>query len=168
LTVFEYLALIVSGSGRCDVTPLFADGPAFQALIDDMLALVADLDYELVAGIDGLGFVLGAAMAARTARGFVAIRKGGRLPVPAERVAFVDYTGREKELEVQRDVPWGGARVLIVDEWIETGAQMRAAASLLARHGATVTALVTIHCDDNPETELLSREFPLLALRRGN
>ena len=54
-----------SGSGRYDVTPLFADARAFAALVDDLLALTQPLSFEIVAGIDALGFILGSALALR-------------------------------------------------------------------------------------------------------
>ena len=56
-----YLALIdrdTSGN-RCDVTPLFGDYAAFSALVDDLAALVEPLAFDVVVGIDALGFILG-------------------------------------------------------------------------------------------------------------
>ena len=81
-----YLALIdhQTNGQRCDVTPLFADYAAFSALVDDLAALVEPLAFDVVAGIDALGFILGAALALRTHTGFVPIRKGGKLPVAVD------------------------------------------------------------------------------------
>ena len=95
----EYLRLIDEPSGkRCDATPLFADGAAFAALVDDLLALFSDTPFDAIAGIDALGFVLGGALAVRAGCGFVAVRKGGELAVAADRVEFVDYSGEKKSL----------------------------------------------------------------------
>ena len=121
----EYIARIdTSGRGRYDVTPLFADARAFAALVDDLLAFAQPLSFEIVAGIDALGFILGSALAIRAGTGFIPIRKEGKLPVLTEREAFVDYTGTQKALELRPDAVLPGQRILVVDEWIETGAQV--------------------------------------------
>ncbi len=67
---------------RCDVTALFADYEAFAALVEDLVIPFAHVELDYVAGIDALGFILGAAIALQLPRGFLPIRKGGKLPVP--------------------------------------------------------------------------------------
>jgi adenine phosphoribosyltransferase len=158
----EYLRLIDSQTKgpRYDVTPLFADPRAVAALLDDFVALLQEVDFDVVAGIDALGFILGAALALWTNKGFVPVRKGGKLPVPVDRVEFVDYSGESKTLELRRDAIVPGLRVLIVDEWIETGAQMAAAVSLIEGRGGVVTGIGTIHIDDNEETRARLGEYP--------
>ena len=101
---------------RYDVTPLFADSEGFKALIADLLEQIGDTPFDLVAGIDALGFVLGTALAVRTQRGFLTVRKGGKLPVAdIDAVTFVDYTGSQKTLEIRTDQIQTGAKVLLVD-----------------------------------------------------
>jgi len=119
-----YLALIdrKTSGNRCDVTPLFADYVAFSALVEP-------LAFEVVVGIDALGFILGAVLALRTHVGFVPVRKGGKLPGAVDSAECVDYTGQPKTLELRRDALEPGTRVLLVDEWIETGVQVGAASS---------------------------------------
>lgn len=77
-----YLDLVddETGGPRSDVTPLFADAQAFANLIDDLAAQLPTTGYDLVVGIDALGFVLGGALAIRAGKGCVPIRKGGKLP----------------------------------------------------------------------------------------
>ena len=148
----SYLDLIDTQTDgqRYDVTPLFADGEALAALCADLLAPF-DGTFDVVAGIDALGFILGAAMASRAGAGFVAVRKGGKLPLEApDTRSFVDYTGRQKALELRPDAVGPGTRVLLVDEWIETGAQISAAVSLLESRGAHIAGIAAICIDDNP------------------
>ena len=144
---------------RCDVTPLFAHPRAFNALIDDLVARIGDTSVDLVACIDALGFVLGTALAQRLGVGILTVRKGGKLPVQASRIGFRDYTGREKELEIRRDVLIAGQRVLVVDEWIETGAQVTAAIRLVEEQGATVVGVAAINIDHNEHTEPLISDY---------
>ncbi len=157
----EYLRLIDTQTAgpRCDVTPLFADPAAFAQLIADLSApfLTTPLDY--VAGIDALGFVLGGAMALHLSKGFIPIRKGGKLPVAVLAADFVDYSGQRKVLEIRCGLLQPGDRVLLVDEWIETGAQIQAAVHLIEQEGGVVAGIATINIDDNPQTARLRRQY---------
>lgn len=146
---------------RYDVTPLFADAEAFASLVDDLIGQAEGCHFDLVAGIDALGFILGAAIATRTGRGFVTIRKDGKLPVETVSADCVDYTGHRKSLHLRPDALTGGARVLLVDEWIESGAQVRAAATLIESVGGTVAGIATIHVDVNDSTRALLNSYPL-------
>jgi adenine phosphoribosyltransferase len=148
----SYLRLIDTETAgpRCDVTPLFADPAAFAQLIADLSDPFAAVPLEYVAAIDALGFVLGGAMALHLGKGFIPIRKRGKLPVAARAVAFVDYSGQTKGLEIRRGLLQPGDRVLLVDEWIETGAQAQAAIRLIEQEGGVVAGIATINIDDNP------------------
>lgn len=149
---------------RCDVTPLFVNPQAFAELIADLCAPFPPETIDLVAGIDALGFILGAGMALRLGKGFLPIRKGGKLPVMAATEPFVDYTGLHKTLEVREDSLRPGLRVLLVDEWMETGAQMQAAVNLIERQGGVVAGIATINVDLNPLTARLRQTYALHSL----
>jgi adenine phosphoribosyltransferase len=145
--------------GRYDVTPLFSDAEAFGALVTDLADSQRDAQPRVVACIDALGFILGAAIARELGLGVVPIRKAGKLPVEADRESFVDYSGQEKALELRRDAIGAGDRVLLVDEWIETGAQIAAAIRLLERRGGVIAGIAAIHMDRNAATEAIRRAY---------
>lgn len=155
-----------STTGRYDVTPLFADARAFEQLVSDLAGQAAGHNFDLVAGIDALGFILGAALAGRMGKGFLAIRKGGKLPGRKITGSFTDYTGQQKSLEIRADALRPGVRVLLVDEWIETGAQVSAAAELVERLGGVVAAIATINCDDNDKTRAIALKYPVFSADR--
>ena len=159
----DYLRFIdtQTSGNRCDVTPLFARPEALCLLVDDLLALVGNTPVDLVAGIDALGFVLATALAQRLSVGLLTIRKGGKLPVACDRTTCCDYSGETKALEIRRDILSPDQRVLIVDEWIETAAQVLSAARLIEGQGATVAGIATIHVDDNPMTQTLRSRYPV-------
>jgi adenine phosphoribosyltransferase len=96
-------------------------------------------DIDVVGGIESRGFILGAALAERRHKGFVPIRKQGKLPPPVVDVAYqLEYgTG---VLEMQR----GGGRLLIIDDVLATGGTLRAAAELGRRAGYEVRGLVVL------------------------
>ena len=149
---------------RYDVTPLFGNYQAFSALLDDMLELCQEIEYDTVAAIDALGFILGSAIAVRSEKPLVPLRKGGKLPVEVDKASFIDYTGKEKSLEIRLDALEPSNRVLLVDEWIETAAQVEAAISLIERQGAQVAGVLSIVADDSHRVRELRESYPILAL----
>lgn len=159
----NYLKLIdVNTKGpRYDVTPLFADFDAFSALVEDLLAPFDSMDFDCVAGIDALGFILGAVISYRTQKGFIPIRKGGKLPVDKVSTRFIDYSGKEKILEMRLDAIHPGARLLLVDEWIETGAQINAAIKLIDRLEGIVVGIAAICMDRNVKTDKLEKLYKI-------
>ena len=162
----KYLRLIDTETPgpRCDVTPLFADGDALQALVADLAQPFEKFEFEYVTGIDALGFILGMALALHMDKGFVPIRKGGKLPVEVVSRHFVDYTGEQKTLELRTDILKPGDRVLLVDEWIETGAQVTAAIELVEELGAKIIGIATINIDENPATRKIREKYFLHAV----
>ena len=63
-----------------DVTTLFADPRGFRMAIDQMLNPYAGLQIDKVVGLEARGFILGGAIAHQLSKGFVPIRKKGKLP----------------------------------------------------------------------------------------
>jgi len=153
----DYLSLIDTETqgNRCDVTPLFGDHAAFNALVDDLVALVQSEPIDIVACIDALGFILGTAIAQRLEVGILPVRKGGKLPVSKDVVVFEDYSRQEKRLEIRQDMLSEGMHVLIVDEWIETGTQVSAAIELTEAREAIVSGVAAINIDVNEKTKRL-------------
>lgn len=151
----DYLALIDRSKlhyKRSDVTPIFADPAAFAALVGDLVAPFRDAGVQRVVGTDALGFIVGTAAALSLGVGFVPVRKGGKLPVKKEAAVFRDYSNEEKSLELRAN-PWPvGTRVLLIDEWIETGTQARAAAELVERAGGVMVGIAAIAFRRNDRT----------------
>ena len=162
----DYLRLIDTQTGgqRYDVTPLFADARAFALLIENLAERCGDLKFDVVVGIDALGFILGAGLALHVRRGFVPIRKGGKLPVEVDRVEFTDYSGQQKALEMRVGAVSPGTRVLVVDEWIDTGAQATTTIALIERQRGVVAGVAGIHMEDNPVTRSLAERYPCRVL----
>ena len=105
---------------------------------------------------EAMGFILAASMATRAGTGIVAVRKGGKLPLDrVDRCTFTDYTGKEKSLELRPGAVQAETRVLVVDEWVETGAQESAAIELLEGQGGVVVGIATVGMDPNARTAAL-------------
>jgi len=166
----RYVRLIDTSTtgNRYDVTPLFADAAAFRELVRDLVSPFRGERIDRVVCVDALGFILGTAVAMRIGVGVVPIRKGGKLPVDADRAEFRDYTGEVKQLEMRKDALPAGARVLLVDEWIETGAQIRAAAKLIEGREATVAGIATINMDRNDGTAGIAERYRVVSACDGS
>lgn len=144
---------------RYDATPLFSDYNAFTQLVSDLLHPFKKDQFDCVVGIEALGFALGTAVTIHSKEAFVPIRKGGKLPVSSDAIGFVDYTGQMNSLELRKGAIKPGTRVLLVDEWIETGSQVKAAVELIERQGAKVVGIATINMDDNDSTRKVRQHY---------
>ena len=123
-----------------DITPLLR--MQFQPTIDAVERLLNVEEWsriDAVAGVESRGFILAAALAARRGKGFVPIRKQGKLPPPVVDMQYTLEYGTGI-LEMQR----GDGRLLLVDDVLATGGTMRAAAELCGYAGYEVGALVAL------------------------
>lgn len=131
--------------GHADVWRLFHEPAQLREITE---ALVAPFRGQVtkVAGIESRGFILATAASLLLDVGFVPIRKEqGLFPGPkvvAE--AAADYRGNRHRLRMQRSAVAAGDSVLLVDDWIETGNQARAAGTLMTRCGARLAGVATI------------------------
>lgn len=131
-----------------DITTLVAHGPGLAATIEHLAALAAPLAPAAVAGIEARGFIFGAALAARLGIGFIALRKAGKLPVPALSIDYALEYGAAT-LELDPGAVAAGQRVLLVDDLLATGGTALAGAQLLRQAGAVVDhALFVIDLPD--------------------
>jgi adenine phosphoribosyltransferase len=123
-----------------DITPLLADGGAFAATVDDLVAGFAGVEVDTVLGIEARGFIFAAPVALRLGAGLVPVRKAGKLPWHVEAQHYDLEYGTDL-LEIHRDALGGGERVLIIDDVLATGGTAAATASLVERLGGTVVGL---------------------------
>lgn len=117
-----------------DISPLLRHH--FGATIEQMAALFSDEEWEnidLIGGIESRGFILAAGLAALKHKGFVKIRKKGKLPgkVVARKYGL-EYG--EDALEMQL----GNGRMLVIDDVLATGGTLAAAAGLARESGHDV------------------------------
>jgi adenine phosphoribosyltransferase len=123
-----------------DITPLLR--AQFGPTIDALERLLDAQDWrriDAVAGIESRGFILAAALAARRGKGFVPIRKQGKLPPPIVDMQYkLEYGSGVLEMQC------GGGRLLLVDDVLATGGTMRAAAELCGNAGYEVGALLAL------------------------
>lgn len=123
-----------------DISPLLRRylTPTLEAL-DALLTEAEWASVDALAGIESRGFILGSALAARRGKGFILVRKQGKLPPPVIDIAY-DLEYGSGILEMQP----GTGRVLLIDDVLATGGTMTASAELCTRAGYEVVALVAL------------------------
>ena len=145
-----------------DPTSIYINGDAFHDLLDDLMADLDGVTCDVVGGLDAMGFVLGSALATRLGVGFLPIRKAGKLCVDTDSTSFSNYSGRTQDMEMRKPAFAAGTKVLLVDQWIETGGTMDGAMRLVEQQGGKVAGLVAIAMEDNEKTASYRRAYPCI------
>jgi len=131
--------------GHADVWRLFDESNRLREIA---AALVEPFRRQAtkIAGIESRGFILGTAAALELGVGFVPIRKSAGLFPGAKAICEteLDYRGNRHQLRLQRVALTPQDCVLLVDDWIETGSQARAARSLIQSCGARLIGIATV------------------------
>ncbi|MEM8729353.1 MAG: phosphoribosyltransferase family protein [Pseudomonadota bacterium] len=149
-----------------DPTSIYINQDAFADLLEDLLSDLDGVDCDVIGGLDAMGFVLGAALAARLNVGFLPIRKADKLCVDTDRVSFTNYSGRTQDMEMRLPAFAPGTRVLLVDQWIETGGTMEGAIDLVLRQNGRIAGLVAIAMEDTPRALALRQSHPVVTAIR--
>lgn len=128
-----------------DITTLLKDPVGFRLVIDTITQryLRGDIEFDLIVGIEARGFIIGGALSYTLGKGFVPIRKVGKLPAEVERHEYHLEYGTDT-VEIHKDAIKKGARVLIVDDLLATGGTALAAAALIEKLGGQVAEMTFI------------------------
>src|SRR3989338_8316785 len=126
-----------------DITTLLKDAKAFNYVIDKFFERYKNQQIDLVAGIESRGFILGGAIASKLHKGFIPIRKEGKLPHKTEKESYELEYGRAT-IEVHVDAIPKGAKVLLVDDLIATAGTLVAATHLIEKLGGKVVECAVI------------------------
>lgn len=123
-----------------DISPLIQT--KFKETAEAMLALFSPEEInevDVFVGLESRGFILAAAMAALTGKGFVMARKKGKLPNVAGAVSYaLEYGSATIEMQA------GKGKAVVVDDVIATGGSLEAGADLAEQVGYEVTGLATL------------------------
>lgn len=128
-----------------DITTLIKDPVAFRLVIDTFTQHCrqkAD-NFDIIVGIESRGFIIGGALAYTLGKGFVPVRKKGKLP--AETVSHeYDLEYGTDTVEMHKDAIRKGDRVLLVDDLLATGGTALASATLVEKLGGRVEEMLFI------------------------
>ena len=167
---FGWLGDRANPTWYADPTGWWADPGVLARLGPALSALFEDADPTVVLGPESRGTLLGALVALHLGVGLVELRKD---PAPAAdsdhwSIALTppDYRDRTLRVGVRADLIGPAARVLLVDDWIDTGGQATAARAVVDAAGATwcgVAVVVDALADSRLRRDLTVRS--LLAVR---
>ena len=126
-----------------DVTTVLNDADGFKLAVDEMSKLLEGVDFDVVAGAEARGFILGSPLAYTFHKPFVPIRKKGKLPFDTVSKEY-DLEYGTATIEIHKDAIKPGQRVVIVDDLIATGGTLAASASLVEALGGKVVKIVCL------------------------
>ena len=117
-----------------DITTLLKDAQGFRKVVDEFVQRYTGVDIDVIVGLEARGFILGGAVAHQLGKGFVPIRKAGKLPHDTVQHEYELEYGKDK-IEIREDAINEGEKVLLVDDLIATGGTALAAANLITKLG---------------------------------
>lgn len=126
-----------------DITPLLQSPEGLKSSISGLVGLVDPSTYDVVCGVESRGFIFGTALAHSLGKGFIPIRKPGKLPWKTASQSYELEYGTDT-IEIHTDAVEAGRRVLMVDDLLATGGTMEAALKLVRRIGGEPVACAFI------------------------
>lgn len=128
-----------------DITTLIKDPSGFQLVIDSLTERYMKdyTEFDIIAGIESRGFIIGGALSYSLKKGFIPIRKKGKLPAEVISHEYELEYGTDT-VEIHKDAVNRGDRVLIVDDLCATGGTALASIALVEKLGGIVSEVVFI------------------------
>ncbi|MBR4769061.1 MAG: adenine phosphoribosyltransferase [Lachnospiraceae bacterium] len=124
-----------------DITTVVADPDGLRLAVDEMTALLSDVEYDAIVGLESRGFIFGMPIAYKEHKPFILIRKKGKLPRQTVSMKYELEYG-EAEIEIHKEDLKPGERVVLVDDLLATGGTMDAAVKLVEMLGCKVVKAI--------------------------
>jgi len=124
-----------------DITPLLLDSNLFESVIDSYVKELSDVDFDIIVSTEARGFILGAPVAYALKKGFIPVRKKGKLPYDKISVQY-DLEYGYGTLEMHSDAIKPGQRVVIIDDVLATGGTVAANIKLIEKSGGKVVKIL--------------------------
>lgn len=124
-----------------DITTILQDPDGLRSSVDQMQAQLEGVDFDLVVGPEARGFIFGVPIAYNTHKGFVPVRKAGKLPYKTESVDYdLEYGSATIEMHIDSIKP--GDKVVIIDDLLATGGTSKAMIELIEKLGGEIVKIV--------------------------
>lgn len=126
-----------------DITSVIQDPDGLKLAVDGLAGLLKDTEFDLIVGPESRGFIFGVPVAYLTGKGFIPVRKKGKLPRKTVSQKY-DLEYGQAEIEMHVDAIKPGQKVVIVDDLIATGGSAEAAAKLVEQLGGQVVKMIFV------------------------
>ncbi|HHW66996.1 MAG: adenine phosphoribosyltransferase [Epulopiscium sp.] len=124
-----------------DITPVLQSPEALKESIDQMMDKLDGVDFDLIVGPESRGFIFGVPLAYNMNKGFIPVRKKGKLPYKTvEKEYDLEYGTASIEMHIDAIQP--GQKVVIIDDLLATGGTSKAIIDLIEQVGGKVVKLV--------------------------
>ncbi len=123
-----------------DITTLLKDPKAMVYAIDELKQTLEALEFDYVLGPESRGFIFGMPVAYEMQKGFIPIRKKGKLPHEVVSQEYELEYGTAT-IEMHKDALKKGDKVVIVDDLLATGGTAKATIEMVEKIGAEVVGL---------------------------
>ena len=120
-----------------DITTLLQDPAAHREICSILYNRYVNENVDKIVGIDARGFLFGSVLAYKLEKGFIPVRKNGKLPYKTISESYTLEYGKET-IEIHEDAIDRGDRVVIVDDLIATGGTIAASANLVEKLGGDI------------------------------
>lgn len=124
-----------------DITTLLKDAEGMKAAIDEMTKKLEGVEFDVVLGPESRGFIFGMPVAYNMGKGFVPVRKAGKLPAEVVSKEYALEYGTAT-IEIHKDAIQPGQKVVIVDDLMATGGTAKAIVEMVEEMGAEVAAML--------------------------
>lgn len=126
-----------------DVTGILEDADGLKLAIDELVKLLDGVEFDVLAGTESRGFVMGMPIAYLLHKPFVLVRKAGKLPRETVSETY-DLEYGTATIEINKSAVKPGQKVVLVDDLIATGGTLKAAADLVEKLGGSVEKIICL------------------------
>lgn len=124
-----------------DITPILQNPEALKESINKMAEMSNSYEYDIIAGPESRGFIFGVPLAYKLSKGFIPIRKKGKLPFDTISKEYSLEYGTNT-IEMHKDAIKKGQKVLIVDDLLATGGTAKAIAEMIEEASGIVAGFI--------------------------
>ena len=124
-----------------DITSVIQDPEGLKLSIHEMMKRLEGMEFDVIAGAEARGFLFGMPLAYNKSKGFVPIRKKGKLPRETISEEYDLEYGTET-IEMHKDAIFPGQRVVLVDDLLATGGTAAAAIRMIEKLGGKVVKVL--------------------------
>ena len=124
-----------------DITTVLQDPEALKYSLDAMKESIAEFgDFDIIVAPEARGFIFGVPLAYMMGKGFIPVRKPGKLPHKTISFEYELEYGTAT-LEIHEDAIKAGQKVLIVDDLLATSGTTESIVRLVEKIGGEVVGI---------------------------